>query len=618
LLLIKPYLALLPGAVVFVLVMGINLLGDALRDALDPRLSTGQVGRASGVTSVVRPVPVSSTPLGTNGHGGNSLLEVRDLTVEFQRSKGTFEAARSVDLQIARGATLGLVGESGSGKSVTAHALTRLLPSPPASITSGNIRFAGSDLLAASGLELRRLRGNRVAYVFQDPLTMLNPMFTVGEQIAEVIRLHRECTRQEAWEEAVQWLDRLRIPEARARAQSYPHELSGGMRQRVGLAIALANRPDLLIADEPTTALDVTVQRVVIDLIREQIRRANSALLFISHDLALVADLCEQVLVMKDGEIVERGQTRDVLAQPAHAYTQKLIDSLPSADWPPVVEEDDGRKAVFDLQDVRRDFRSFTGGWFGRGGDVIRALRKVSFSISDGSTFGIVGESGSGKSTLARILCGLLPASSGKIDYDGTTIDEWMNPAREYRRRVQMVFQDPTSSLNPRLRVRSILRQPLRALAGIKERREQEQAMRKLMNQTGLPLEALDRFPHEFSGGQAQRIGIARALAAKPSVLVLDEAVSALDVSMQAQILDLLRELRDRERLTMIFISHDLAVVRELCTHVAVLKEGRLVECGRTGEVFESPQQEYTRRLLESRVELPAHNRVRPAYLFQC
>jgi peptide/nickel transport system ATP-binding protein len=536
------------------------------------------------------------------------LIEVKDLTVKFQLTSDELVAAKDICFSLKRGETLGLVGESGSGKSVTALALMRLLPSPPACISGNSVRFDGREMLSSSAEELRRLRGNRVAYVFQDPLTSLNPMFTAGEQIAEVIRLHRDCTRREAWEEAVRLLDSLKIPDARKRAESYPHELSGGMRQRVGLAMALANRPDLLIADEPTTALDVTVQRVVIDLLREQIRDSGTALLFISHDLALVSEVCERVMVMKDGEIVEQGRTREVLSRPQQDYTRKLLDALPSAERAPELSDEEDVETLFELRQVGREFGGSGGGWFSGSRETVRALEDVSFAVPKGSTFGVVGESGCGKTTLARILCGLLPPSSGEVLFEGKQVSDWMNRVGEYRRRVQIVFQDPASSLNPRLRVRSILRQPLQRLADVHDADEQEAEMKKLLKQTGLKEDALDRFPHEFSGGQAQRIGIARALAARPAVLVLDEAVSSLDVSVQAQILDLLRGLRAEGGLTIVFVSHDLAVIRELCTHVAVLSGGRLVECGRAADIFDSPKEEYTQKLLASRVEL-AHGR---------
>jgi len=601
LLLVKPHLALLPGLVVFALAMGINLLGDGIRDALDPRLTPGISGRPSAATTVEHagsvPPEESSAPL----------LSVRDLDIEFRLPKGRVQAVRKVGFTVPRGGTLGLVGESGSGKSVTALSLLRLLPTPPARIAGGSVVFDGDDLLRASSDRLRVLRGNRVAYVFQDPLTSLNPMFTAGDQIAESVLLHRGCSRSEAWNEAVELLDTLRISNARARALSYPHELSGGMRQRVGIAMALANRPDLIIADEPTTALDVTVQRTVVDLLRERIADSETALLFISHDLALVSELCDQVLVMRHGEIVEHGTTSEVLNCPASDYTRKLLASLPSLDGTPPRTTSTRKKSMFTLDKIGRQFKPLRTGLLAPSKKPFQALSKVGFEIPAQSAFGIVGESGSGKSTLARILCGLLPATEGTAVYEKRPVADWMKTPREYRREVQIVFQDPASSLNPRLRIRSILGQPIRHLAGIRVREEEDRRLRELLRQTGLPDDALDRFPHEFSGGQAQRIGIARALAVRPKVLVLDEAVSALDVSVQAQILDLLRALQKEYEMTLVFISHDLAVVRELCTHVAVLRHGELVECGPADEIFLSPAADYTRTLIESAPRLQKH-----------
>lgn len=592
LLLLKPHLAFLPGIVVFVLVMGINLFGDGIRDALDPRLSSGVTGRASAATVVSEPGDRSLSPTSP------ALLEVKDLTVTFRGAKGVVPTVRGVEFSLARGGTLGLVGESGSGKSVTALSLLRLLPSPPATIVSGSVLFDGEDLLRASRPQLRALRGNRVGYVFQDPLTSLNPMFTAGDQIAESVRLHRTCTRREAWQEAVTLLDALRIPQAKTRACSYPHELSGGMRQRVGIAMALANRPDLLIADEPTTALDVTVQRAVMDLLRERIAEAGTALLFISHDLALVSELCQEILVMKGGEIVERGSTKKVLHHPEDAYTRELLDCLPSMERPAPEYESDDTNVPLVINAVGRTFAARSRGWL-KAAPAVHALDGVSFEVPSQSVFGIVGESGSGKSTLALIICGLLPATAGSINYAGRPLIDWMREGQSYRRQVQIVFQDPASSLNPRLRIRKLLEQPLKKLAGMKSA-EVESRLQELLAETGLPADALDRFPHEFSGGQAQRVGIARALAADPEVLVLDEAVSALDVSVQAKILNLLTDLQKRKPITMVFISHDLAVVREFCTHVAVLQRGHLVEVGTNEKIFQNPTSEYTRTLLGS------------------
>jgi peptide/nickel transport system permease protein len=606
LLLITPHLALLPGLVVFVLVMGINLAGDALRDALDPRQSAGAPAAASAATRV----EVSRRTAGDDSPSA-ALLDVRNLAIAFGSGAGRREAVRGISFSLARGETLGLVGESGSGKSVTALSVMRLLPSPPAAILEGTMTFDGRDLLRAGPAELRRLRGKRVAYIFQDPLTSLNPMFRIGDQVAEAIRLHRPCSRAEAWREAVSLLDALRLPDAARCARSHPHELSGGMRQRVGIAMALANQPDLIIADEPTTALDVTVQKTVVELLQDHVRRSGAALLFISHDLALVSRICQSVLVMKDGLIVERGPVGELLRRPQHPYTQNLLDCLPHPARAP--QDAAPAPALFRLEGVTRAFRAPGSGWLRTENRPLLALDRVSLEVPRGSAFGVVGESGSGKSTLARILCGLLPRTGGTLDFAGRPLDQHLKDPRAFRRAVQIVFQDPQSSLNPRLRIRALLRQPLARLAGIRDRAGQENAMRELLDLTGLPADSLDRFPHEFSGGQAQRLGIARALAGNPDTLILDEAVAALDVSIQARILQLLRKLREERGLTLIFISHDLAVVRELCTHVAVLRHGRLIECGPARPLFARPAAAYTRELLAAAPAIFPDTSTRPS-----
>ncbi|MFF8725097.1 dipeptide ABC transporter ATP-binding protein [Streptomyces sp. NPDC015171] len=507
-----------------------------------------------------------------------SLVEVTGLTVEF----GALRAVDGLSFSLAEGAALALVGESGSGKSTVAGALLGLHRGTGARV-GGTVRVAGTDVQAASDEELRRLRGAKAAMVFQDPLSSLDPYYAIGDQIAEVYRVHTRVPRRAARARAVEVLDRVGIPDAARRSRSRPHEFSGGMRQRALIAMALACEPDLLIADEPTTALDVTVQAQILDLLHALREETGMGLLLVTHDVGVAAESVDDVLVMRHGRAVERGPVGAVLAAPAEPYTRALLDAVPRLDarrtGSPATEE-----VVLEATGLRREF--------GRGRRAVAAVDDVSVTVRRGETLGVVGESGSGKTTLGRMLVGLLEPTAGAIRYEGRP-HTGVNPA------VQMVFQDPVSSLNPRRSVGESIADPLRARGtrGGDEERVRERVT-ELLERVGLDRAHYDRYPHEFSGGQRQRIGIARALAAEPRVIVCDEPVSALDVTTQAQVVDLLGELQRELGLALVFIAHDLAVVRQVSDRVAVMRRGRLVEYGPADEVYDSPREPYTKQLL--------------------
>ncbi|MEU7563423.1 ABC transporter ATP-binding protein [Streptomyces eurythermus] len=505
-----------------------------------------------------------------------SLVEVTDLTVEF----GALRAVDGLSFSLAEGAALALVGESGSGKSTVAGALLGLHRGTGARV-GGSVRVAGTDVQAASDEELRRLRGAKAAMVFQDPLSSLDPYYAIGDQIAEVYRVHARVTRRAARARAVEVLDRVGIPDAPRRARSRPHEFSGGMRQRALIAMALAGEPDLLIADEPTTALDVTVQAQILDLVHALRTETGMGLLLVTHDVGVAAESADDILVMRHGRAVERGPVGAVLAAPAEPYTRELLDAVPRVDARRTASPATG-EVVLEATGVRREF--------GRGRRAFAAVDDVSVTVRRGETLGVVGESGSGKTTLGRMLVGLLEPTAGEIRYEGRP-HTGVNPA------VQMVFQDPVSSLNPRRSVGESIADPLRA-RGERDEERVRGRVSDLLERVGLDRAHYDRYPHEFSGGQRQRVGIARALAAEPRVLVCDEPVSALDVTTQAQVVALLGELQRELGLALVFIAHDLAVVRQVSDRVAVMRRGRLVEYGPADEVYDSPREPYTRQLL--------------------
>ncbi|NEA55227.1 ABC transporter ATP-binding protein [Streptomyces sp. SID13666] len=527
------------------------------------------------------------------------LVEVRDLVIDFPTASGTVRAVDGLSFRLEAGGALGIVGESGSGKSATAYALLDLHRGTGAR-TGGTVRVAGTDVLGADDTELRRLRGGRAAMVFQDPLSSLDPYYAIGDQIAEVYRVHVKATRRAARERAVQVLDRVGIPDAARRSRARPHEFSGGMRQRALIAMALACEPRLLIADEPTTALDVTVQAQILDLLHELRAETGMGLLLVTHDLGVVAGSVDDVLVMRNGTAVERGAVSAVLDDPREPYTRALLAAVPQVDAArPVVlvkqRTGDERKAAVEapLLEAVRLRREF-----GKRQDTVTAVDGVSLTVQRGETLGIVGESGSGKTTLGRMLVRLLDPTAGELRYDGRDIGKLGDKAlRPLRRELQMVFQDPVSSLNPRRSIGESIADPLRAAGELSDKAVVER-VRELLERVGLEPDWYHRYPHEFSGGQRQRVGIARALAPAPKLIVCDEPVSALDVTTQAQVVALLGELQRDLGLSLVFIAHDLAVVRQVSDRVAVMRAGKIVEEGPADAVYDSPQHAYTKGLL--------------------
>ncbi|MFG3256832.1 dipeptide ABC transporter ATP-binding protein [Streptomyces sp. NPDC048172] len=510
------------------------------------------------------------------------LIDVQDLTVDFPSGDGSVRAVDALSFSLAPGAALGIVGESGSGKSTVAGALLGLHRETGARV-SGAVTVDGTDVLNAPRDELRRLRGGTAAMVFQDPLSSLDPYMAVGDQIAEVHRTHApRVSRRAARERAVAVLDRVGIPDAARRSRARPHEFSGGMRQRTLIAMALACEPKLLVADEPTTALDVTVQAQILDLLHELRAENGMGLVLVSHDLGVVAGSVDAMLVMRDGRAVEEGPVGQVLEAPVASYTRELLAAVPRLEAPRTRPSAAPGEVLLEAADVRREF--------GRRKDRAVAVDGVSVTVAEGETLGVVGESGSGKTTLGRMLVGLLPPSGGAVRYRGEAL-------RGVRPDLQMVFQDPVSSLNPRRTIGESVADPLRAAGKLTDREATARA-RELLAQVGLDPDWYHRFPHEFSGGQRQRVGIARALAPGPKVLVCDEPVSALDVTTQAQVLDLLAGLQRELGLGLVLIAHDLAVVRQAADRVAVVRRGAVVEQGPVDEVYDTPRDPYTRHLL--------------------
>ncbi len=522
------------------------------------------------------------------------ILSLEGLSVRLPDGADRSHALKDVSLSIASNEILCIVGESGSGKSMMANAVMRLLPHG-VEIDGGRSLFEGRDLCTATAAEMREIRGAGIAMVFQEPMTALNPLRTVGDQIAEMFRVHTGLSRGEIDKRVLALLEDVRIPDPKLAARAYPHELSGGQRQRAMIAMALALDPKLLIADEPTTALDVTTQAQILELIRDLQRRKKTAVLFITHDFGVVAEIADRVVVMQHGRVVQHGPANEVLNHPTHPYTRQLIAAVPPLKAPPPrpLSPDN----ILTIANVSKTYR--TGGFLGRGARVTAAVKDASLSLPKGGTLGIVGESGSGKSTLARCIVRLIDPDRGAILLDGK---DWAKMSREDVRRetrhIQMVFQDPFASLNPRRKAAELVAQgPI--VHGTPRATALAEA-RELFALVGLDPSAGDRFPHEFSGGQRQRIGLARALALKPDVLVADEPVSALDVSVQAQVLKLLAELRERLGLSIVFITHDLRVAAQVCDLVAVMKEGEIVEHGPVADVFGRPQHPYTQALIAS------------------
>jgi len=598
------HLAIVPGVAVAVAVLGFNLLGDGLRDMFDPRLSARSPAAEPGSSSpAVQAGPTDpTTPTPPAEPAEAPALDLRHLTVRTASGRPLLS---DVSLRVAPGERVGLIGESGSGKTMTALAALGLLPDGVAA--TGHVALAGvpGNLLDRGERAMARLRGEAVSMVFQEPMSALNPLMRVGRQVAETMSLHGS-TRQAATRRAAELLTEVGLPAGAARR--YPHELSGGQRQRVVLAMALANDPAVLVADEPTTALDVTVQRQMLDLMVDLVQDRGAGLLFITHDLAVVSQVCERVVVLLDGVVVEQGPVAEVFANPRHEYTRRLLaastleprvspavtDPVRAGEPPVEPAAEPPAEPLISVQDVTRTYSVR--------GQAVHALQGVSLEVREGQRFGVVGESGSGKSTLLRIVAGLDRATSGRVSSAGVELPAAPHELGDLRAALQLVFQDPYGSLDPRMTVGDIVAEPLLNPANVRDggprtpsaRRD---AVREMLDAVGLPLDAAERYPHQFSGGQRQRIAIARALVCRPRILVADEPVSALDVSVRRQVLDLLARLTDEYALTLLLVSHDLGVVRHVCDTVAVMHDGRIVEQGPTAQVYDDPQHEYTRRL---------------------
>ena len=519
------------------------------------------------------------------------LLAIRDLSLSI----GRLPILQGVDLELDAGKVFGLGGESGSGKSMTA--LTAMRLTPAGTRATGSVKLAGREILNLSDDVMCHLRGNEIGMIFQEPMTALNPMQTIGRQVAETIRIHTDKSRREARRIARETLDRVGLPAERFPLDRYPHELSGGQRQRVGIAIAIALKPKLLIADEPTTALDVTTQAQILDLLRRLVAEDGIGLMLITHDLAVVADMADRVAVMEAGRVVESGDTLALFTAMQHPYTRRLFEASRHVPARQTRKPAQGEVPLLKVENAVREYRR--GGFFARRAAPLRAVDGVSFSIFPGENVGLVGESGCGKSTLARAVLGLETLQQGSVRLKNQLFATTERlPAPEDRRAIQVVFQDPYGSFNPRHRVERLVAEPLHLLKEKPGAAERKSRVARVLDAVGLPANAGERYIHEFSGGQRQRLAIARALIVEPQLIVLDEAVSALDVSIRAQILDLLTDLSDRLSVSYLFISHDLSVVRNITDRVMVMRDGRIVEEGPTGEVFANPRHPYTSELL--------------------
>ena len=559
----------------------------------------------------------------------DNLIKIENLSVEFKTDDGTVKAVKNISFNIPKGKTVGLVGESGSGKSVTSLAVMKLIPNPPGKITSGSIWFEGQDLVKKTESEMRSVRGNRISMIFQEPMTSLNPVFTVGDQISETLMLHQNLDKKAALAKSLDLLHQVGIPNPKARIGSYPHEMSGGQRQRVMIAMAIACEPDLLIADEPTTALDVTIQKQILDLLADLQKKYKMSVLFITHDLGVIADIADEVVVMYRGDIVENKDCLHLFTEPEHPYTKGLLACRPRLDRNPhrlpTVSDfmtDEGEEKAFHMDDINqtKGVRPTTAenpvlleiknvkkhfplkkGIFGNVLSWVKAVDDVTLEVRKGRTLGLVGESGCGKTTLGRTILRLIEPTGGEIIYNGTdvtTLDR--NDLRAMRRKMQIIFQDPYASLNPRMTVGAAIMEPMVIHKLGKNKSERIEMAGKLMERVGLERTMLNRYPHEFSGGQRQRICIARALAVEPEFIICDESVSALDVSIQSQILNLLLDLQEEFNLTYIFISHDLAVVKFISDELAVMNAGKVVEMADAVEIYKNPKDEYTKKLLSA------------------
>jgi microcin C transport system ATP-binding protein len=556
---------------------------------------------------LLREVPMKNAPM-KNASEKNAaitdaaLLEVKDLSVAFSQGGKKTDAVRNVSFSLQPGRTLALVGESGSGKSVTALSIVRLLDATSASYPTGQILFRGEDMLKAAEPALRAVRGNAITMVFQEPMTSLNPLHTIERQIGEILSLHGMSARDAIRARVVELLSEVGIPDPAARLGAYPHQLSGGQRQRVMIAMALANRPDLFIADEPTTALDVTVQAQILALLKDLQSRLGMAMLFITHDLGIVRKIADDVCVMQDGAIVEAGPVREIFSNPRQPYTQMLLAAEPKGEPPQSLPD---AMEIVRGENIRVWF-PIKKGFLRRTAGYVKAVDGIDVQIREGQTLGIVGESGSGKTTLGMALLRLI-RSEGPIAYLGSRIDAYNRAAmRPLRQQMQVVFQDPYGSLSPRMPVADIVAEGLRIQKPHMSLDETRAAVAKALADTGLDPAAMDRYPHEFSGGQRQRIAIARAMVLEPRFVVLDEPTSALDMSVQAQIVDLLRDLQESRKLAYMFISHDLKVVRALASDLIVMRNGKVVEAGPAQQIFADPQTPYTRALFAAAFDIEA------------
>jgi len=563
------------------------------------------------------------------------MLQVNDLKVQFKTREGLLEAVKGSCFTLKKGETIGIVGESGSGKSVTSLAIMRLLDAPNA-VIKGEVLLNDTDILKLPEEEMRRLRGNRIAMIFQEPMTSLNPVLTCGHQVTEAIRLHLGVSSDEAKERAIQLFNEVQLPRPEVMFDSYPHQISGGQKQRIMIAMALSCDPEILIADEPTTALDVTVQKTIIELLQRLKAERNMSLIFISHDLGVVSEIADRVIVMYKGEIVEEASTKSIFSHPKHPYTKGLLACRPSPEFHlkklPVVadfldnsgkngtsiekireqyaykpgEIKEHRKKLYEQQPILKINELCTwfptgGGLFGKKKDYVKAVNNVSFDVYPGETLGLVGESGCGKSTLGRSILRLIEPTSGNINFENEDMRKLnKQDMRNMRHDIQIIFQDPYSSLNPRLTVGDSLMEPLQVHGLYDNNTKRKKRVLELLERVNLPVEYFNRYPHEFSGGQRQRIVIARALALHPKFIICDESVSALDVSVQAQVLNLIRELQREFNLTYIFISHDLSVIKHISDRVMVMNKGEIVETGDPDEIYYRPKNEYTKKLIDS------------------
>ncbi|MGH1455742.1 MAG: ABC transporter ATP-binding protein [Alphaproteobacteria bacterium] len=528
------------------------------------------------------------------------ILQIKNLHVDFKTPSGVFHAVKGISFDVKHGQTVALVGESGSGKSVSALSAMRLLPYPMASHPKGSILFEGDELLDKGESYMRAIRGQQMGMIFQEPQSALNPLHTIERQIAEVLKVHQGMSNDKARARVLELLDMVQLPHLKQRLKAYPHELSGGQRQRIMIAMALANNPELLIADEPTTALDVTVQAQILELLQDLQKELNMAMLLITHDLSVVEKMADYVCVMQHGEMMEQNDAKTLFTKPTHEYTKMLLNTIPRGAAKPIAKDAPSLIKGTGVKVYFPNKKSF----FGKPISFVKAVDGIDLTIRCGETLGVVGESGSGKSTLGLAALRLL-SSQGEIDFDGVKISalnqKSMRPMRE---RMQIVFQDPYASLSPRMTVAQIIEEGLKLHRKNLGKEERDALVVKALQDVHMDADTRHRYPHEFSGGQRQRICIARAMVLNPEFVVLDEPTSALDVSVQAEVVDLLRELQEKHNLTYMFISHDLRVVRAMSHHVMVMKDGKVIETGSAQEVFENPKQDYTKALLDAAMNL--------------